>query len=266
MNRIVQWLNNNRYRRYPVIENVELRYAADSGDVVVLPDDVLLDFQCTAYVPISGPPLLARLVREPAGAVTELCAEFRAGGAVLAVLRVPSNMADTYLAEAYSPACSLSAVFGPGAAGLLADKPPGAAYAWAPAEPTPQLFEPALVSVQDRHRVASLLGDKPGSVPISGDVFWEAGYGVALNLNVAARTIRINAVPGAGAGFPCAPLQPGSPGCPDTLYAVNGVYGDALGRINLAGGPGFRIIPEPDQHRITIESTVLPGDIDCGNQ
>lgn len=264
MSRTVQWLNSNKYRRYPVIEDLELRYVSGDGDALALPDDLFLDCRCTSYTH-AGPLQIASISQRHTGGLAELVLRFHVGTTMTGELAVPENAALPYAATVRTSALTLDLVIGPGLTALLtalSAYAEGTEFIWAGLG-TPQ-FEPATFSDQTRHRVESLLGDAAGSVPISGRVYWEEGYNVALELDVATRSIRVHASPGAGAGRDCGELA-GHPNCGGGLFSVNGIYADALGRIGLAGGLGFSIIPEPSSHRITIKTNVGAADIDCGN-
>lgn len=266
MNRTVQWLNSNKYRAYPVVEDVVAVFAEPSGvGRFELPDSLLLDFQLTAYATLAGAVQLRSIwLTHAESGLGELHLEFSAGAQRISELVVPENAAEPHIAQQRTAAYTLDAALGPGVASLaqsLAAYPDGTVFTCT----APVPVEPALVGIQDRHRVASIVGDAPGSVAVSGRVYWEAGYNVILDLDTAARLLRIHAVPGAGAGFPCGRTGT-QPDCMAGLFALNGVYADAFGRIGLVGGAGFDIIPEPELHRITIRPAVAKADIDCGNK
>jgi hypothetical protein len=157
----------------------------------------------------------------------------------------------------------IKAVFGEGLLALADACPLDQDYY--PTAGTVQL-QPALALTQHRHRVNSLLGDASGSTQITGDIYWEEGYNTRIELSEAANQLRISAVPGAGAGYPCARRDTTRPWCDDILLALNGVYGDGTGGIELRGGRGISVEPDPDNNRIIVRTRIHGAEIECNDE
>lgn len=275
MNRTTQWLTNNSYRKYPIVEDVHPVYDLD-GNNYALPDDFILDLQAVAYTPeLAHSIRLAYITYAidpsiPGG--ESLTLEFWIGTSSFpATLIIPVAAAIPYTTDIANSDYRLTAVFGPGVKTVFDTmRDVGVRPLTMPFLESVQppefytMFEPTLVQMQNRHRVTSLLGDTLESIPVSGTVFWEEGYSTDITFLRNTRTIRISAVAGAGAGFPCNRLDEDLPSCSDQLLSINGLYADGLGNLHLTGGSGIRIIPEPENNRIRILTGTI-SNLNCGN-
>ena len=98
---------------------------------------------------------------------------------------------------------------------------------------------------------------------VRGSIIWEAGYNALLRLQQSGPGIIFSAQSGAGAGQPCAeiPLVPGEappadspflsggPSCQEVLRSLAGASGP---RVELIGGLGVQVQPDPAQHRLVV--------------
>jgi len=263
MMRTVQWLNENQYRRYPIVEDADMRLAsvADPTTFFALPDDVFLDLQLVSYTQRDGLLYLQQIDVSATDVVVTIRYQQR-GAMTMEDFQVllPAAPAVPYRTRTSSSTYSLALVLGEGV-NTLAQWPVGV---YRPARVIE--FEPALLVYQGRHRVITLQGTAAGSVPVAGDVYFEEGYNVQIRVEPATRIVRVVPVVGAGAGFPCQRLEPLRPFCDAVLLLLNGTYADGHGNFQLHGGRGVEIIPVPAEHEVRIRTATEPADIDCGGQ
>lgn len=239
--RRVEWLNANKYRSYPFVENSQM----DASGVFVLANDVLLDFKLTSFereacdVMLSGLDITATTVTfnfdytgTPGGSFSIL---------------VPANAATPYTTYKVSAnAYRITATFGEGIA-YLATLTPGTYYMTS----TP-LIEPALLHFQDIHRITTVSADV--GAPLKAVVFFEEGYNCSIQMMAASSTFRISAIRGSGAGLNCDTPPVGSIVCSDVLLRINGLAADDLGSFMIGGGNGVEITPDPTNHKIIVKA------------
>jgi hypothetical protein len=193
------WLNQNRYRAYPFVED-----ATPLIDGGPLPLDLCLDFSLIEYGHLL-PPVPVYLVN----------VEFD-GVDVIFMFEVGSNNYPIHVP--YAAGIPYEAKVSVNAGGLHYDMllVVGPALqtvvAWGRGiyTVTDAQIEPALVQFQTKHRVVSLLGDAPDSVQVAGDVYFKEGYGISVLVASEQDLIRLNGYPGAGAGYECAEITPSS--------------------------------------------------------
>jgi len=124
-------------------------------------------------------------------------------------------------------------------------------------------IEPALVVVQDDHRVLSILAAGAGMDSLFGTVYCEEGYNCRIAVLPDTNEVRISAIHGSGAGIPCDPLDPAVVLCNAVLLRVNGLQGGEEGGFRLFGGHGVEIIPDPDNHQLILRSRSDLSELTC---
>ena len=202
----VEWLNQNRYRKYPFVEDGEPLVSGSA-----LPDNLLLDLRLIVHT--------EGLAEDAFGAATVSFREFERVDASNTILKFNRNAADsveftvtipTAAAFPYEARTSVNTtterydlicVVGEGFATLLG-------YGLGTHTVSGGDLEPTTVQYQTNHRVTSIIGDNALSVPIDGDIYFQEGYGMAVNVDAAQDQIRLTAYPGGGAGFPCDSVIP----------------------------------------------------------
>lgn len=99
---------------------------------------------------------------------------------------------------------------------------------------------------------------------MTGQIRWKEGYNVTIDQDDIENSITINAVVGGGEGEPCEEvplfteetaaqgqtLLSGGPDCNDVIRSINGVGGRVL---DLLGGRGVIVTPEPNRNRLIID-------------
>jgi len=253
--RVLQWLNANGYRRYPFVEDTSAVMIGPGGVEVALPDDCLLDIQFTDYWSAAGD-IRLQTIEVVSGGLQVVFAH--ADGVAQYTANVPANGAWPYRLHLTSGDWTMHAVFGRGVATIV-DSWASGTYTAA----SDLRVEPALLCFQGRHRVASVCGDSQTSVPVAGDVFWQAGYSMRIFLQPAIRGIMISPVPGAGRGYSCEQSEADRANCDDILLLVNGASAGASGHFPLFGRNGVSVEPRPDRHEIIVRTNAEPFDIDC---
>jgi hypothetical protein len=264
---VIQWLNANRYRHYPFKEDARLDFACTvpTANSWVLPDSVLLDLQYVVYRAIvpDGAALRLYAVRAEDTDFNTLIFRFALGNTYFDDIIVPRTISTTPVVLTQD-GVRLQIVFGADGVNELLDQLETITdlrlYL---ATETAEHFEPITMTKQDKHRVNSLVGNTDESVAVSGDIYWEGGYNTCILLQPAMHRIRIMAEPGAGSGRYCGRIESDRPACDGILLAINELYADGYGKFQLTGADGIAIIPEPDEHRLTIKTCVTPADIDC---
>lgn len=256
--RQIEWLNANRYRRYPFVE--------DSSDVVldagvVMPNSTVLDFDALDYTACERRARLTRVTVASGspGIVTFEFAIYRTDGPDQTVtFAVPENGVFPYTVTNYTAGVlHARCTFGEGVLVLLDSLADGTYTTSAP-------VEPALIYGQCKHRVTKLLATAPGSTPAVNNVYLREGHNCQVTIVPAGDIVKIAAVLGAGMGRDCDPV-PGKLQCYEVLLRINGLRADDNGAFILGGGDGVQVIPDPANHKIVIKgrSTQLD-DNACG--
>jgi hypothetical protein len=98
---------------------------------------------------------------------------------------------------------------------------------------------------------------------VQGVVRFKEGYNVRISQDASENSLKFDAIVGAGAGEPCdqVPLYPGEelprdsmffeggPACNQVIRSINGIGGRV---VDVKGGLGVKVTPDPDRNRITI--------------
>jgi hypothetical protein len=113
---------------------------------------------------------------------------------------------------------NMSCVFGPGLSAFL--QRPAGLYTFV----APPRLEPALITFQDKHRVNTVSGTGPGSVPVNGRVYVEEGHNCQAGLNYYLNMLKVSAIRGAGQGVDCTRLTPDVVLCSEVLLRINGMH------------------------------------------
>lgn len=239
--RRVEWLNANKYRSYPLVEDALL----DMSGGLTLGKDVLLDFKLTSFEREACDVTLTS-VGVTATLLTFTFTYSGSPGGTFSIT-VPVNAATPYTAYLLSAnAYRITAIFGSGIVELGALTPGTYTLTYSP------MIEPALLHFQDRHRLTSVSADT--GLPLTDVVYFEEGYNCSMQFLQASGTIRISAIRGAGAGLYCDDPPEGSIVCSDVLLRINGLAADDLGSFVLGAGNGVEITPDPDNHKIIVKT------------
>jgi hypothetical protein len=242
--RTTEWLNLNRYRRYPFIEDDLL---VDDTNVMTVPDDCVVDAYYIAYTDVTAPELrLHSIAVDGAGATVTFT--FRAGVATDYVLVVPATVDPTYEGRVRNTVGGalitlLRVVFAKGV-GALAANPTyqGNTYTF-----TDKLLEPAVTSLQGANRVQRING-------YDGLIYFADGTNTRITLREALNVLRITCGVGEGTGISCEEGDAGEEGCDESIYYINGRHPDWLGRFAIRSGPGITIAVDEVSHKLTIKS------------
>jgi hypothetical protein len=156
----------------------------------------------------------------------------------------------------------MSLTIGAGLTALIANTPPGTTLLFTGA---PKL-EPALLKFQNKHRVTTIVGTAPGSVPIAGDVYAENGTNVELEIEPSNNVLRINAAPGIGKGFPPGRATLERPSCNEILMLLNGLTADNAGDFMITGEQGIVVVADPVNHQLIIRPAEAADEMtqECG--
>lgn len=252
--RTVEWLNANKYRRYPFVDDADMTLAtAYTGECAqaVLADDVILDFQAVvlANTYTAGAFKLAGIDVS----ATALVFRFSVGNIAIA-LSVPANAIFPYNAEALSNGARYSAVFGEGCMDLLC----ATAFAYTANIP----LQPALLVDQSRHRVDSVRARPGTQATLMGRVFVEPGYN--CDPVVMPGRVRLTAGHGWGAGRYCYPLTDDVISCREAVLRLNGQTASDDGNINLSV-IGAAVGPDPDApNTVLIRTSRMLDNMKCG--
>lgn len=249
VNRTVEWLNANRYRRYPFRDDTNL--ACTGGRE--LPNNVLLDCRlvsCTAAVS-----LLTLLSVEVTAGQSSLLFCFGYGLHMFYV-EVPAAAAFPYQVAGSSAGFQYTLVFGEGCTTVFGY--PVGVYNMTS---TP-VIQPALTVVQDRHRVDTVQATGEGQAVLSGLIYVEPGYN--CDPTVVPDSIRLSAGLGYGAGRYCERLLDAVVSCADAILWWNGQNASEDGNIEIRGGQGVDVDPQPENHRIVIRGSTALENLKCG--
>lgn len=264
--KILQWYNENSYRKYPLVDDCEaqLRQGATSIDI---PNDLFLDFQFVSYVLPAGHVRFYGLTVAGATASLQFMYDTLAEDNPI-LFTVPltglGNLTVPYHATLWTNNTRLQVWLGAAANTWL---PTLAGVYTTPVAPAAFMYmQPALSTFQDKHRVNGLIGDAPGSVEISGDIYVQDGYNVAAYVDSDAGILQFYGMPGAGAGRSPARVDPTRPGCDDVLLTINGVYADETGEFRLKGARGVVITPVPASNELQIKVDVTTDSLQCSKQ
>jgi hypothetical protein len=257
--RRIEWLNQNKYRKYPFVEDEQ----AVSGSVT-LPDDAMLDFQAVHFRHDPGGMRLSQVEILDLGGGLKF-AEFTftylqpvGPWSSTVMLSVAENAVFPYDANVNNAGVqNVKAVFGEGVVDFLQANPVGV-YAFR------VNIEPALVSYQNRHRVESVaaIGASP-SEELDGAIHVQEGYNCAVAVFPDLNRIRISAIVGAGAGVVCDPPEGGF-NCNEVLLRINGLHADDNGNFMLLAGSGMVAISDPDNHRVILRGAQPKEELVCG--
>ncbi len=264
MTRNLQWLNANAHRTYPFIEDGHLTIGSQQ-----VPDDFLLDFQCTLYSMPQGVVRLLKILRYVESTqradVTFRCSTPGWPDLDIVLVGLPVGIAATpYTYRVSSTAYEVAAVFGEGMNTWLADLALGEYDAVEYISGGRNLaIEPVLAVFHNQLQVTQIKGDSGPAVV--GGVRLMGGYGVYVSVEPESNTLRLVGGPGLGLGYPSA-APSGRPLPNQILRGINGVYADGSGNIQLIGGNGVQITPDPAHpNTLLIKVATEKADIDCGS-
>ena len=251
MSRRVEWLNANKYRKYPFTEDA----IPVSGFGEDLSDAVILDFRVVNYVhvavtlsltgielltPTSGP-RVANFVftYSPAAAFQTL------------TLSVPENAAFPFESSLFEDGDvqSSTCVFGAGVEALFTY--PDGTYAVSGLE-----LEPALVGLQGNHRVTHIQALDPLGLEAKGIVSFFGSYNCDIQIDPDSNTVTILAGRGYGEGVSCQDDTAGLTTCKDICSRINGLAASDLGEVLLEAGAGVEVIADTGNNTLIIRATV----------
>lgn len=253
----IEWLNLNKYRSYPFIEDSDLSLTG----VLTLPNSAILDFSGMQYgytrndvtltnVTIGGSDVTFTFVFASVLPVDYL------------TYVVPFSAAFPYRAYATASGGLITATvtFGSGVAEMASFTP--GSYDL----PVPAVVEPVLRGYLAGDRVNQVLATAVGSTVVTGDIYFQEGHNCRVTILPASDTVRIAAVLGAGEGTDCS-----LPGvgelirCPEALLRINGLHGGSNGEFYIGGGDGVTIQPDAANNTIVIKSNANIADaVECG--
>ena len=253
-----EWLNQNRYRAYPFIEDASLE---DVSGALTLADNCVVDASLVSYdIALADLHLLSLAVAADGSTVTFT---FRAGAASMVII-VPGVFTGVYEGRVLVSSGGghlsrlLRVKFAEGVPALAANPAyRGNIYSFACA-----YLEPAVSVQQIGTRVSSING-------CAGTVYFSDGYNSSVTLLAAANVLRFTAAVGAGWGISCDPL-PGEPAadCGQNLYYINGQHPNWLGQFALRGASGLSVVADPASHKIMLKTSISasrPGCKDPGS-
>ena len=115
-------------------------------------------------------------------------------------------------------------------------------------------FEPSVVTIMDGdwRGVTSLTFN--GETPLAGDLIFEEGYQLGLQINPAKNSLKISAGRGFGQPIGCDRIYSTTPADCDELisYVSNVAPRGNLDSVDLIPGTNISIYPDPDRHRIYV--------------
>lgn len=242
--RTIEWLNLNRYRRYPFIEDDVIE---DDTAVLTLPDSCIVDAYYVIYTTAVAPQLRLYSVAVN-GAGTLVTFTFRSGTSTDYVMVVPASLDPTYegrvrVTSGGSLISLLRVVFASGVADIAANPTyQGNTYIF-----TDKLLEPAVTSLQGSNRVLRING-------YDGPIYFADGVNTRITVRPALNVLRIVCGVGEGLGISCEDAAGGQEACDKAVYYVNGRHPDWLGRFAIRGGPGITVEADEVNHKLIITS------------
>ena len=240
-----EWVNQNRYRHYPFIEDTVLE---DDTAVMRVPDNCIVDTYFIAYN--TDLPSLRLYSVAVDGGGASVTFTFRAWAASEYAILVPGSVETTYEGCVRVTAGGLLSVllrvlFAEGVAALAADPVyQGNTYIF-----TDVLLEPCVASKQWACRVDSVNGH-------AGKIYFGDGANTRVTLIPALNVLRVTAAVGEGLGISCEEGPGGAAACDEAVYYVNGRHPDWLGRFGLRSGGGITVEADPANHKIKIKTGV----------
>lgn len=240
-----EWLNQNRYRAYPFVENASLE---SIGGLLTLKNDCIVDASLVSYdVDLYDLRLLSVAVA-PAGASVTFT--FRAGAATNMVIIVPGTFTGIYEGRVTVTAGGrlvrlLRVKFAEGVVAMAA-RPgyQGNTYTFLTA-----FLEPAVSVQQINTRVSSVNG-------FTGKIYFADGYNSTISLLPDQNILRISAAIGAGLGISCDPLSGPPTGCDESIYYINGRHPDWLGRFTIRGADGLIVEADPANNKVILRTNI----------
>ena len=242
--RTTDWLNLNRYRRYPFIEDDPL---VDDSDVLTLPDSCVVDAYYVVYTDSVDTQLRLYQVAVDGGGAS-VTFTFRAGTATDYVIVVPASLDPTYEGRVRinvggSLQTLLRVVFAEGVAEIAANPTyQGNTYTF-----TDKWLEPAVTSLQGANRVQLLNG-------YDGPIYFADGTNTRITILESSNVLRIVCAVGEGTGISCEEPASGAQGCDEAIYYINGRHPDWLGRFGIRAGQGMTLTMDTDNHKLILKS------------
>lgn len=256
MTRTVEWLNSNSHRRYPFLDNSDMRAMAGAAEVLI-PDDFLIDASITSLGCGYG------VCRLDSIAVDErvTTVNFTIGVAGLTnvglplqpdvvaevplQLEIPENPAYPYVYRGSTLYFAYEFTFGRGLDTVRA-------YGESVVPISPIQIARTCVAFQHERRVDCILGnDATLDGAASGIVEIEPGYN--CDVVITSDTIKLIAGKGLGAGKFCEPM--GAVPCNSAVMMLNWLRPNDAGDISITGGPGVSVVSKPDEHAIVISAS-----------
>jgi hypothetical protein len=261
MPRTVEWLNANAYRTYPLVEDQQL--VMSGGEK--LDKGALLDIRGVCYVHAQTKVHLESvLIVVPAMGPNTATFRFVYEGAVSDQyfdVSVPENAAFPFASTVHNSSVHhITVTFGEKVVAFMQN--PAGIYTFA----TPVQVEPALVNFQNEHRVSSIQATGVAGYEdvLTGIIHVKEGYNCQVTVLPDTDVLRISGIIGAGRGISCETLDPAILLCPETLLRLNGLRAGDLGEFIVKGEDGVTLVPDPDNHSITISATKSYQDLECG--
>jgi hypothetical protein len=262
MIRTLEWLNQNSYRNYPFVEDLTVWL-----DTTAFPKDILLDLRLLDYTNGRTPAdLLLLRVEVAALSITFYFGLDDGSTDAMYSIEIPKAAALPYEGrQTYNSTDSvydLTVVVGAGFSALTV-------YALGIYQVTDGRIEPTLICFMGQHQVTSVTTVDTGSggfhQPITGSVYFKEGTGVNIVVNVDGNRVVFSGYPGAGTGYDCSAPEdnPSLLNCSDVIVYVNGVTADGYGNIQLTGGKGITVTPDPDNNEVLVESKLDPDTLQC---
>lgn len=242
-------LNSNRYIAYPFQENAA-RTATAGAVVVTLTNDVVVDaYVCGYNYAISGCALTGIVVAADGLSATLTFTCTHSGGSFTISILVSASYSEylsvsTFSANTYQ----LNVTVGPGFK-LFAATYPATTFIVSDCA-----LEPSCLHVRDRHVVRSVQGinGKFGSIALTADAKILAGFNALVRVQSNPPRVTIGAAVGAGLGTPCMQMLDEPSDCDKYVYSINGVGPDDMGRLNLQGLDGVKVIPVPEENTVEL--------------
>jgi len=240
-----EWINQNRYRAYPFVEDSDRRSV---GGSLLLTDNCVVDASLVSYdTNLTGLRLLTLAVA-PGG--TSVTFTFQALATSMVIV-VPGGFSGIYEGRVLVTSGSrllrlLRVKFAEGVP-VLAATPAyqGNTYTFAAA-----YLEPAVSVQQIDTRVSSVNG-------YTGKIYFADGANSYISLLAQQNILRISAAVGAGLGVSCEPLGGGPPqDCAESLYYINGRHPDWLGRFTIRGADGLVVDTDPANNKIVLKTGI----------